>query len=261
MRFTSRFTTVAAVAAATTLLLTGCSAIGGGDGKSDSSVASGANGLAASLVSDGSRVIADPDGTGVEVSQKFFEAADTVVVSSPDRESQLKAAAIALDLDAPMLIRYGSAAANAAVDAEIERLGADRVVNVGEKAGAEEDEDDLKLISDTEPIAADKDQEIAAIVDKSGAGGADAGGEVPVFATELTSFAAAATAGASGLPVTVLSYADPRVTSDSIKQVEGKKAIALGQQFGSSERFASTIELARMASYPVAVALFSRAVA
>lgn len=250
MRFTSRFTTVAAVAAATTLLLTGCSAIGGGDGKSDSSVASGANGLAASLVSDGSRVIADPDGTGVEVSQKFFEAADTVVVSSPDRESQLKAAAIALDLDAPMLIRYGSAAANAAVDAEIERLGADRVVNVGEKAGAEEDEDDLKLISDTEPIAADKGQEIASIVDKSGAGGADAGGEVPVFATELTSFAAAATAGASGLPVTVLSYADPRVTSDSIKQVEGKKAIALGQQFGSSERFASTIELAKNGELP-----------
>ena len=134
MRFTSRLTTTAAIAATTTLLLAGCSAIGGdGSGGSDSSAASDSDSFAASLVKDGSSVIADPDGTGAEVSQKFFSESDTVVVSDGERENQLKAAAIAVEIGAPMLIRYSSEKAAAAVDTEIERLGADRVINVGEK--------------------------------------------------------------------------------------------------------------------------------
>ena len=166
MRSTSRFTTTAAVMAATTMLLAGCSAIGG-DGKQgeDSSATAEKDSFAASLVSDGSAVIADPDGTGAEVSQKFFPESDTVVVAAPDRENQLKAAAIAVELGAPMLIRYSSAEATAAVDAEIERLGATRVINVGQKAGEEADGEDTQLIADTQPVTADKDAEIKAIVD------------------------------------------------------------------------------------------------
>ncbi len=256
MRFTSRLTTTAAIAATTTMLLAGCSAIGGdGSGTSDSSAASDSDSFAASLVKDGSSVIADPDGTGAEVSQKFFPEADTVVVADGERENQLKAAAIAVELGAPMLIRYSSEKATAAVDAEIERLGADRVINVGEKAGEETDDEDTKLIADTQPVAAEKDAEIQAIVDQAGAQDGAKDGEakqeeVPIFATELTSFAAAATAAATKLPVTVLSYADPRVTKESMDQVDGKKALALGQQFGSSERFQTTIDLAKNGELP-----------
>ena len=202
MRFTCRLTTTAAIAATTTMLLAGCASFGGdGGGNSDSSAASDSDSFAASLVKDGSSVIADPDGTGAEVSQKFFSESDTVVVSDGERENQLKAAAIAVELGAPMLIRYSSEKAGAAVDAEIARLGADRVINVGEKAGEETDEEDTKLIADTQPVAAEKDAEIKAIVDQ--AGGQDSAQddgakqeEVPIFATELTSFAAAATAAA-----------------------------------------------------------------
>ena len=252
MRFTSRLTTTAAIASTTTMLLAGCSAIGGdGSGGSDSSAASDSDSFAASLVKDGSSVIADPDGTGAEVSQKFFSESDTVVVSDGERENQLKAAAIAVEIGAPMLIRYSSEKAAAAVDTEIERLGADRVINVGEKAGEEIDDEDTQLIADTQPVNAEKDAEIQAIADQAGAqDGEEKPEEVPIFATEQTSFAAAATAAATKLPVTVLSYADPRVTKESMDQVDGKKAVALGQQFGSSERFQSTIDLAKNGELP-----------
>ena len=259
MRFTSRFTATAAIAATTTMLLAGCSAFGGdGGGASDSSVTDGGESYASSLVKNGSEVIADPDGTGAEVSRKFFTESDTVVVAGPDREDQLKAAAIAVELGAPMLVRYGSETATAAVDAEIERLGATRVINVGEKAGEETDGEDTQLIDETQPVSAEKDTEIQAIIDRARESGDEEQNgegdgqqtEVPIFATELTSFAGAATAAASKLPVTVLSHADPRVTKESMDQVEGKKALALGQQFGSTERFQAAIDLAKNGELP-----------
>lgn len=256
MRFRSRPMTVAAIAVSTSMLISGCSVFGGeGTGGSDSAESSAAaedNSFAASLVKDGSQVIADPDGSGAEVSQKFFPESDTVVVSAPDRENRLKAAAIAVDLGVPMLTRFQAPQAAAAVDEEIRRLGATRVIHVGEKAGAETEPEDLQLITDTQPVTAEKDQEITAIVERTrNAGGApQENGNVPIFATELTSFAAAATAAASKLPVTVLSYADPRVTKESMDQVTDKKALALGRQFGSTERFRSTIELAKNGELP-----------
>lgn len=255
MRSSSRFMSTAAIAVSTSMLLAGCSVFGGagtGDSGSAESSTAGGNSLAASLVEDGSAVIADPDGTGAEVSQKFFPESDAVVVSGPDREDRLKAAAIAVDLGVPMLVRYTAPAAAAAVDEEIRRLGATRVINVGEEAGAETDPDDLQLITDTDPITAGKDHEITAIVDRARGGEASGhGGEdVPIFATEVTSFAAAATAAATKLPVTVLAYADPRVTKESMDQVAGQKALALGRQFGSTERFRSTIDLAKNGELP-----------
>lgn len=253
MRFTSRSTAIAAIAVSTSMLVSGCSAFGGdGNGGSNPSTTAESESFAASLVKDGSLVIADPDGTGAEVSQKFFPESDTVVVSAPDRDNRLKAAAIAVDLGVPMLIRYTAPDTASSVDEEIRRLGATRVINVGEKAGAETDPDDLQLITDTQPVTAGEEQEIAAIVGRArGADGNEQGsGDVPIFATELTSFAAAATAAASKVPVTVLSYADPRVTKESMDQVDGEKALALGQQFGSTERFRSTIELAKNGELP-----------
>ena len=50
------------------------------------------------LPMDGSEVIQDPDGTGAEVSQRFFDTAETVVVSAPDRDTQMQAAAVAISV-------------------------------------------------------------------------------------------------------------------------------------------------------------------
>ena len=92
---------------------------------------------------NGPEVIADPDGTGAEVSRRLFADSDTVVVSGPERDHQLQAAAIAVKLGAPMLVRYDDSVA--AVDAEIERLGATRIIEV---PGADEE------VAETAPVAA-----------------------------------------------------------------------------------------------------------
>ena len=95
------------------------------------------------LETHGAEAIDDADGSGVEVSRRLFDAADTAVVSGPKREDQLKAAALAVDKGAPMLVRYP--ATDDAVSAELERLGADEVIEVG--AGAQDTADDA-----TEPV-------------------------------------------------------------------------------------------------------------
>ena len=48
----------------------------------------------------------------------------------------------------------------------------------------------------------------------------------------------------------MLPYADPRVTSESIAQVDGHDAVALGQQFGDTEHFRDVISLAGNGELP-----------
>ena len=62
--------TIPAVLTATALVLTSCSSTEGGIG------------APAALETNGDEVIQDADGTGVEVSQRFFESSETVVVSA-----------------------------------------------------------------------------------------------------------------------------------------------------------------------------------
>ena len=113
--------TIPAVLAATALVLTSCSSTEEGNTGSRP-------GEKAVLQTHGDEVIQDADGTGVEVSRRLFDAADTVVVAAKERDQQLKAAAIAVKLGAPMLTRLDGA--DAAVDAEIARLGATHVITV-----------------------------------------------------------------------------------------------------------------------------------
>lgn len=75
-------------------------------------------------------VIADRDGSGVEVSRKFFDSSDTVVVSSGDVADQVRAASVAVVSHAPMLTMTNST--RSAVIAEIGRLGARYVLEVGD---------------------------------------------------------------------------------------------------------------------------------
>lgn len=186
----------------------------------------------------GSEVIQDPDGTGAEASAKLFEHADAVVVSSPERDNQLTAAALAVRLGAPMLVRYPNA--TAAVDAEIDRLGASRVIEVPGDA----DEDDAREISQTEAVKSD-----GSAGDVEAIAALDAAHPLklqlpPVFATAQTSRAAAATARAAGADVEVLAAADPRATSESIRTVSEQDTLALGRQWGSDENYQARVALA-----------------
>lgn len=78
---------------------------------------------------DTPEVIPDRSGSGVEVSQKFFESSDTVVIASGDVADQVRAASVAVVSHAPMLTMTDSTRAE--VIAEIERLGARYVLEVG----------------------------------------------------------------------------------------------------------------------------------
>lgn len=75
-------------------------------------------------------IIADLSGSGVEVSQKFFTASDTVVISSGDVADQVRAASVAVVSHAPMLIMTDETRAE--VVAEISRLKATYVLEVGD---------------------------------------------------------------------------------------------------------------------------------
>ena len=198
------------------------------------------------LVGRESKVVADADGTGVDVSAQFYDSSETVVVATPERADQLKAAAIAVELGAPMLVRKPGA--EAAVDGEIARLGAQRVINVAAEGGIETDEEDLTLIEETASVAAEEGGEVAQIVARGAENAIDDAS--PAFATEETSWPAVATATAKRVEVTVLPYADPRVTPESIELVKGSNALGLGQQFGTSEYFAGAVDLAGNGELP-----------
>ena len=193
------------------------------------------------LETHGAEAIDDADGSGVEVSRRLFDAADTAVVSGPKREDQLKAAALAVDKGAPMLVRYP--ATDDAVSAELERLGADEVIEVG--AGAQDTADDA-----TEPVQSDApEQDVAAIaaLDAPNKGEREL---PPMLATAETSRAAAATARAAGADVQVVAYPDPRVTSESMRTVSDQDTLALGLQWGGTDAFARRVELAGNGELP-----------
>ena len=208
--------------------------------------------LLQAVLEDGSTVLADADGTGIDASRAFFETSDDVVISAPSHDAQLKAAGIAVDLGAPMLIRQPGS--KDAVETEISRLGVQRRIQVSSEDPAdasvelEEDAEDVALIDETLPIEPGKGHGIAQIIKRGAAATKES--NTPVLATEATSLAAAATATAKRIPVTVLSHPDPRVTRESMDQVKGKKALALGQDFGSSEYFRGAVDMAANGELP-----------
>lgn len=219
---------------ASALVLTGCSTDEAGNG------ASGTDDQGReALKTNGDEVIQDQDGTGAEVSQRFFESSDTVVVSAKDRDQQLQAAAIAAELGAPMLVRLDGT--DETVDAEIERLGASKVINVPG--------DDVS-IEKTAPVeSADKAGDVAAIAALEPKNPRDLV-MPPVFATAVSSRASVATARAAGADVQVLAAPDPRASSQSMRDVTEQDALALGRQWGSNENFQARAALASNGELP-----------
>ncbi|OFL15667.1 hypothetical protein HMPREF2785_10395 [Corynebacterium sp. HMSC067D03] len=224
-----------AIFCASTLALTGCGAGDGGLGGGSQSDAGAKNALA----TDGDEVVQDADGTGVEVSQRFFESSDTVVVSAKDRDQQLRAAAIAVELGAPLLVRLDGT--DAAIDAEVERLGASRVIEVP---------GDDDAVAATEPVVAERaEEDVAAIAALEAKNPRDLQ-MPPVFATAVSSRASVATARAAGADVQVLAAADPRASSQSMRDVMEQDVLALGRQWGSNENFRARAALAANGELP-----------
>lgn len=224
--------TIPAVLAATALVLTSCSSTEEGNTGSRP-------GEKAVLQTHGDEVIQDADGTGVEVSRRLFDAADTVVVAAKERDQQLKAAAIAVKLGAPMLTRLDGA--DAAVDAEIARLGATHVITVpgdDSEVAATDAVDSNAPAEDAAAIAALEPQHPSELA------------MPPVFATAVSSRASVATARAAGAEVEVLPAADPRATAESMRTVTDQDTLALGRQWGSNDNFQTRAALAGNGELP-----------
>ena len=219
---------------ASALVLTACSTEEAGNGASETDD----QGREA-LKTDGDEVIQDPDGTGAEVSQRFFESSDTVVVSAKDRDQQLQAAAMAVEQGVPLLVRLDGT--DETVDAEIERLGASNVINVpGDDASIEK----------TAPVESpEKAGDVAAIAALEPKNPRDLV-MPPVFATAVSSRASVATARAAGADVQVLAAPDPRASSQSMRDVTEQDALALGRQWGSNENFQARAALASNGELP-----------
>lgn len=75
-------------------------------------------------------VVDSASGSGVEASRTFFEAAEGVVLASPDLDSQLRAASVAVAIHTPLLVAVPGSEAEVAD--EIDRLGASTIYTVGE---------------------------------------------------------------------------------------------------------------------------------
>lgn len=214
----------------------GCGTTGDGSG--------GGRAGAQQLETDGPEVLTDASGSGVDVSKRLFEKSDVVVVATSQRDDQLQAAAIATQLGAPMLVR--ASGADEEVDAEISRLGAERIIEVPLAADTENNADvaEIEAVESTDEAA-----DIAAIAAQDPANPRNLV-MPPMLASASTSPAAVATARAAGAEVEVLEVADPRATSDSIRLVTEQDTLALGEDFGSSEDYRALVDLAGNGELP-----------
>ncbi|AKK08595.1 cell wall-binding repeat-containing protein [Corynebacterium testudinoris] len=200
----------------------------------------------AALEMSGSEVIASA--TGVETSQRLFDAAEVVVVSADSPPALSQAAHYAVAAGAPLLLAGDDA------DAEIARLGATRAITVGSVGPLPGGVDVIEPSEGTEEVLSVAD---VAGLDPGSASGVDGVEHTDhplkmptMLATERTSLPSVATARAAGAEVEVLSYPDPRVSSESMATVQEGDVIALGQEFGSQQHLATAIDLAKNGELP-----------
>lgn len=236
----------ALLALATTLtMVTGCStAADTGDGADR-------NTGRPALEMTSSEVIADTAGNGVDTSARLFEEAETVVVAADTPEDQSRGVHLAVAGGVPML----TAGDTATVDAEIARLGASRVITVGDVGTLAEGPE--LVVAPPAVTPASMSAGVAASLDRDTAEGMDGLTHTrhplampAMLATDATSLASIATARAAGAEVHVLAHPDPRVTSESMALVSDQDVLALGEQFGSGDRLERAIELAANGELP-----------
>lgn len=226
-------------------------------------------------------VIADSDGTGLDVAVKIFEHSETAVLASPEPESQLRAASIAATAHAPMFVvnRENAAAVREALDKlkvntalvvgqpDVTDFGSRKIV--GDRGTLQSLQQLTSLqfaeVETNEPVKSlvDLDTKRPALFKRSGSTGQAApasvgtpddkfplqsvqdGGSAPVvLVSPESSVAAVATAKAYGADVRYTPFADPRVNDESMEAVAGladQPLLALGRQFVSSERLRQRI--------------------
>lgn len=232
---------------------------------------------------DGARIAVDADSSGVETTRLLVEAAPVVVVAAPDEAAQARAASVAVGLRAPMLTAV--AGGDDALASELDRMGAERVLRVGEVTftpddgevvDAPEDRSELESLTG---ITFESEQEIpgdrvddvtvhqapgspslmvvgeftaggdtASDVEEFSAGGpAWSAEEAPrVLVYDRTPVAAVATAVSSGAAVSHLRAPDPRVDGGSVEAVmDADTVIALGPGWGTEDELADRVEKAR----------------
>lgn len=105
-------------------------AANGGNGVYREARAANRNRNVAPEFGQGPQVVSDAGNTGLETSRLFFEDSETLVVSGPSDAAQLRAASIAVVSHAPV-VRH-TPEQQEEILAEIDRLGASRVLTVGE---------------------------------------------------------------------------------------------------------------------------------
>ena len=211
------------------------------------------------LETNGPEAIADPDGSGLEVSARFFEEADTLVVSDRDYDNQLAAAQAAVERSAPMILFTGDNGEDVA--AEVDRLGVGEVLAFGDTAGLEIPDTDITPGDDAEAedpegtyaaeaTASNQDEVVEQIAALDASGEDHPVSLPPIMITNASSPASVATAKAAGGEVHLLSHPDPRITSESMELAQHGDTIALGGQFGSSEDYTERVDLAANGELP-----------
>ena len=245
---------------------------------------SGQGGPGASTAeSGGVKVAADADGSGVETSRLLLTEAPVVVIAAPDDAAQARAASVAVGLRAPMLTEVPGG--EAALADEVSRLGAERVLRVGEVSFHSDDDDVVDAPSDLQELAdligvefGEPVETVAERIDDlvvhqqpgspalitagefTAGTGADAGGEgfepgaaawdgddAPrVLVYDDTPIASITTAVALGAAVSHLRAPDPRVDGGSVEAVRDASTVyALGPDWGTQEELEDHIEKAR----------------
>lgn len=226
-------TRLAALAAVTSLsLLAGCAGDSGVFGRSG-----GRDGTdLAPLELSGSEVLLDPDASGVDVSRKLFDRSPAAVVSGPSPQDTQRASQLALDAGVPLLTVTG--ATQAAVSQELARLGASTVFAVDGSGVAQ----NLRT-----PDGADKQFTVSDATSPNSTPDIPRrdpnASYPPILVTKETSPAATTTAKAAGAELVELDYPDPRAAQDAKQKFEGKKVLALGAQFRSSDKLNGALEM------------------
>ncbi|EYT63300.1 hypothetical protein H483_0107760 [Dietzia sp. UCD-THP] len=241
-----------------------------------------APGITAAQV-EGARVAEDTDESGVEATRLLVESAPVVVVAAPDEAAQARAASVAVGLRAPMLTAV--AGGDDALAGELDRMGTERVLRVGEVTfnpddgevvDSPEDRADLEELTgitfhSEQQIPGDRVDDVTVhqspgspslmVVGQFTAGGETAsdteqftaGGpawsadDAPrVLVHDQTPVAAVATAVAGGAAVSHLRAPDPRVDGGSVEAVtDADTVIALGPGWGTEDELAERIDEAR----------------
>lgn len=237
-------------------------------------------GIAAAAV-DGVRIADGADGSGADATRLLVASSPVAVVAAPDDAAQARAASVAVGLRAPMLTALPGG--GDALAAELDRLGVERVLRVGEAdvpAGgrdvvdapaAREALEDATGISfyDELEVPADRVDDVTVhqqpgspslLSAGATAGPEEADGEAftpraaawtgddapRVLVHDRTPLAAVATAVASGAAVSHLRAPDPRVDGGSVEAVRDARAVlALGPGWGSEDELRDRVEKAR----------------